>query len=168
MEKSVYFSKCKTLDEVKQTYKFFALINHPSRGGDKNIMSQISQEYREVIKDPLHNFLNYSQEDQDDFIKFPEIIYRLIGLNVGIELCGNWIWLSGKNTFDCRKQLKKLGFMWSPNKLRWYLMPKAQGSFKRVPKSMDYIRAKFGSDTVVPSKSSANNRPVNDSEKVKV
>ena len=55
--KTNYFSKCKTLDEVKKLYKQLALFHHPDRpDGNIVIMQRINQEYESIMKDPRFKF----------------------------------------------------------------------------------------------------------------
>jgi len=67
-----------------------------------------------------------------------------------IEICGNWIWLSG-NTRDHKDSIKAAGFYWASKKMMWYFRPADYKSSSRGGYSIDDIREKFGSDTVKPS-----------------
>ena len=143
-----YFYNCHTLEEVKRKYKELAMLHHPDRGGNTATMQEINLEYEEIQKNPLFDFSNESQEDQEDFIRYPEIINQLIVLNgLIIELIGNWIWVSG-NTYPHRSQLKQIGLFFAPKKVMWYFRPAEFKSVNRSPKSIDEIRVKYGSDIV--------------------
>ena len=108
--KTHYFHGCSSLEEVKKRYKELALKHHPDRGGDTATMQQINLEYESVLKNPFYSFSEKSEQEQQEFIKYPEIINQIIGLDgVIIEIIGNWIWLSG-NTYPFRTQLKEIGF----------------------------------------------------------
>ena len=146
-----FFAKCTSILEVKQDYKLIALQYHPERDGDKEMMQKVNMDYSDIKKNPLLNFENQSQEEETDFLNFPEIIGKIITWDVSIELIGNWIWISGK-TYNYRNELKKLGFRWSQNKFCWYLPPKNKTNNTPKAKTMDYIRAKHGSDTVTSTK----------------
>ena len=147
METTKYLNECRTLDEVKRHYKQLALMYHPDRGGNTATMQEINRQYTLLIKDPFYNFAAQSEAAKTDFLKFPEIIEKIVMLNLTIEICGNWIWLSG-NTFPYREYLLKSGFYWAPQKMMWYWRPSDYKSHSRQPQSMDYIRSKFGSDLV--------------------
>ena len=71
-----------------------------------------------------------------------------------MEICGNWIWLSG-NTRDHKDSIKYAGFYWASKKMMWYFRPADYKSSSRGGYSIDDIREKFGSDIV---KSSANKK----------
>jgi curved DNA-binding protein CbpA len=147
-----YFYDCRTLEEVKRKYKELAMLHHPDRGGNTATMQEINNEYEEVRKNPLFDFSNETAEDQEDFLKYPEIINQIIGLEgLIIELIGSWIWISG-NTYPHRGILKQIGFYFAPKKVMWYYRPSEFKSVNRSPKSIDEIRVKYGSD-VIESKS---------------
>lgn len=155
-QQSNFFAKCKSILEVKQTYKLLALQYHPEKGGDRVMYRKIQMDYKEITKNPLLNFDNHSPEEQADFINFQFIIGQVITWDVSIELIGNWIWIGGQ-TYNYRNELKKLGFKWSPNKHCWFLMPENKTNSQPRAKTMDYIRAKHGSDTVASKSSTDGN-----------
>lgn len=110
-------------------------------------MQEINKQYEQIIKNPLFGFSKAKPEAQEDFIKFPEIIEQIIRFDITIEVCGNWIWLSG-NTIIYREDLKRIGFFFSPKKAMWYWRPKDFKSANNKPKDMEYIRLKYGSDVI--------------------
>jgi len=146
--KTPYFSDCRTLEEVKSKYKELAMLHHPDRGGNTAIMQEINTEYESIIKNPVFSFAEHSEQEQQEFIMYPEIINKIIGLQgIIIELIGNWIWVSG-NTYPYRKELKKIGFYFAPVKVMWYFRPPDYKSVNREPKTIEYIRNKYGSDVI--------------------
>lgn len=153
--KTHYFSDCRTLEEVKRRYKELAMKHHPDRGGDTATMQDINNEYESVMKNPFFSFSEQSEQEQQEFIKYPEIIDQVIGLQgIIIELIGNWIWISG-NTYPHKSQLKQIGFYFAPKKVMWYYRPPDYKSSNRSPKTIEYIRLKYGSD-VIESKAKKN------------
>jgi len=141
-----YFAGCTSLDEVKAKYKQLAMQHHPDRGGDKRTMQEINAQYEAIRKDPAYRFWKQKEEAKQDFTEFPDIINKVIGFaDVTIELCGNWIWLSGA-TFRYKKQLKEAGFFFAGEKKLWYWRPHDYKSANRKPREMTYIRNKYGSD----------------------
>ena len=111
--KTNYFNECKNLDEVKAVYKKLAMKHHPDRGGDTIIMQEINNEYEEIKSDPFFNFSSQKDEAKQDFLEFPDIIDQVIGFKcIVIELCGNWVWLSGQ-TYPYKEELKKIGFLFA-------------------------------------------------------
>jgi hypothetical protein len=141
-----YFTECSSLDEVKQLYKKLAMLHHPDRGGNKQIMQAINLEYESIRKNPSFHFWKQKEEVKLDYVEFPEIINKIIGLQgIIIELCGNWIWVSGA-TYKYKAQLKEAGFLFAGEKKFWYWRPHDYKSANRKPRTMDYIRNKYGSD----------------------
>jgi hypothetical protein len=146
--KTQYFSDCRTLEEVKRRYKELAMQHHPDRGGCTATMQDINNEYENVMKNPFFAFSEQPEQEQQEFIKYPEIIDQVIGLQgILIELIGNWIWISG-NTYPYKSQLKEIGFYFAPKKVMWYYRPSDYKSSNRSPKTIEYIRLKYGSDVI--------------------
>jgi curved DNA-binding protein CbpA len=144
--KTNYFKDCKTLDEVKAMYKRLAMAHHPDRGGDTVIMQEINAEYEAIKSDAFFSFSDQPDETKQDFVEFPDIINQVIGFKgMIIELCGNWVWLSG-STYPYREELKKIGFLFAGEKKLWYWRPHDCKSFNRKPMSIDKIRRIYGSD----------------------
>ena len=146
--KTNFFSNCNSLEEVKRRYKELAMLHHPDRGGDTATMQEINNEYESICKNPIFNFAAQSEQDQEEFIRYPEIINQVIGLQgIIIELIGNWIWLSG-NTYPFRGKLKEIGFYFAPKKVMWYHRPPEYKSSNKNPKPIEEIRKKYGSDII--------------------
>lgn len=146
--KTQHFSNCQTLQEVKRKFKELAMLHHPDRGGNTAIMQEINNEYGSLIKNPAFSFAEQTEEEQEEFIKYPEIINQIIGLEgISIELIGNWIWLSG-NTYPYRSQLKQIGLFFASKKVMWYYRPADYKSTNKSPKTIDYIRQKYGTDKI--------------------
>jgi hypothetical protein len=143
-----YFSNCKTLEEVKRRYKELALIHHPDRGGDTATMQKINAEYESICNNPFFSFSEQSDENQAEFIKYPEIINQLMKMDgIVIELIGNWLWVSG-NTYPHRKDLSKIGLFFAPKKIMWYYRPAEYKSSSKKTKPIEAIRRKYGSKMV--------------------
>lgn len=147
--KSFYFKECKTLEEVKFLYKQLALKFHPDREGGSTVkMQEINAEYRDIIKNPRFKFSEQTQEQKEEFNRYPDIIDKIVNLSgITIELIGDWIWISG-NTYPHRQHLKELGFLFAPKKTMWYYRPAEYKSSNHKPKNIDDIRAKYGSETI--------------------
>jgi hypothetical protein len=150
--KTAFFNKCRTLNEVKKEFKRLALIYHPDRpGGDTATMQEINNQYEQIMRNPFFGFQRAKEEAREDFIRFPEIINQIIRFDINIEICGNLIWLSG-DTYTYREELKKIGFFFAPKKSMWYWRPRDFKSTNREAKDMDFIRSKYGSDTIQPKR----------------
>ncbi|MBB5645760.1 J domain-containing protein [Pedobacter cryoconitis] len=150
-----WFNECKTLDEVKATYKKLAKQHHPDLGGDTVTMQEINKEYAfacaKVIKGA-----NFSDEKTEQEIKFSEeyrvALEKIIHLeDVNIELVGFWIWVTG-NTYPVKAILKDAGFFFASKKLAWYFRTGEYQVSSRGDKSLDEIRSKYGSEVLKADK----------------
>lgn len=152
-----YFSNCKTLDELKATYKRLALKYHPDCGGDVRIMQEVNAEY-ETTFESLKRCHNVAQkqagkpETDETADEFKDIIEQLINLaGLDVELCGSWLWIGG-NTKPHKEALKAAGCRWSRSKTKWYWHHKDAGAkWSRGHYSMEKIREKYGSQVLTNS-----------------
>jgi hypothetical protein len=144
---SSFFHQCLSLQQVKLRYKELAMQHHPDRGGNEDIMKTLSFEYNQVVYSPNFNFSGQNEEQKNSFLKFPEIINKIVHLDVIIEIIGSWIWLSG-NTRPHRELLRETGFYFAQNKKMWYYRSHSQSSTNRNPLTIDKIRALYGTDNV--------------------
>ena len=142
-----FFHQCRTLREDKQKYKELAMKFHPDRNGDEEIMKRLNYEYEMTITNPWYGFSEQTEAEKEAYIQFPDIINKVINLDLVIEICGQWVWISG-NTYQHREFLRKSGFYYARNKKVWYWRPREQSSPNRKPLEMDQIRSIYGSDTV--------------------
>lgn len=145
-----YFKNLTTLEELKKEYKKLAFANHPDRGGNTETMQEINSEYDKVFK--LIQDGKIKEDKKVDFEETPEqfrdIISKIINLiDVDIEICGNWIWLSG-NTRIYKEELKSYGFMWASKKCMWYWRSEEYAVKSRKNITMDKIREKYGSEKI--------------------
>ena len=108
-------------------------------------MALVDDEYNEISQRP--KFQKNSPEVKEEFLAFPKIVKELVRISLNMEMCGSWLWVSG-NTYDHVEKLKELGLKYSPNKKLWYYRPKWSRSSNSTPVSFDFIRRKYGSDTV--------------------
>lgn len=147
-----WFGECRTLDEVKAAYKKLAKQYHPDLGGDTTTMQEINREFAFASAKAIKGEGNKSEEEIENEILSSEAYRRAIenivhldGLT--IELVGYWIWVTG-NTYALRKELKDAGFMFAPKKMAWYFRTAEYKVSKGGKKTLDEIRAKYGSEMI--------------------
>ena len=145
-----YFKDCKTIEEVKATYKILAKQHHPDCGGDTAIMQAVNTEYAFACAKILKGE-NLSAEETSEQIRLSEeyrkVIEQIINLSgIVIEVVGNWIWVTA-NTYPVRKQLKEAGLLFAPKKVAWYYRAEEYKT-KGGKKTLDEIREKYGSETI--------------------
>lgn len=143
-----YFQDCQTLDQAKKHYWGLAKIHHPDKGGNEETFKEILNQF--------HAFRpheeKYSTEFEDwNSYAYSDIISQLFKIQgINIEICGSWIWISGK-TKERKEEIKsinltdsfKLGF--SGKKKMWHISPKGYRKKTRREVSIDEIRDLYGS-----------------------
>lgn len=143
-----FFNHCKTIDEVKTTYKKLAKEYHPDCGGDTVIMQEINTEYAYACA-TIFKGENLSDEEINEKIKMSEEYRNVLGKiiilpNITVELVGNWIWVTG-NTYSVKSQLKEAGLFFASKKVAWYYRSE-EYKMKGGKKTLDEIRNKYGSE----------------------
>jgi len=166
-----YFKNCESFNAVKAEYKKLVMNHHPDLFQNKDekdtnneILKNINAEFEFVSKNPQlvkTNNTDIENKFEPDFEKFKDIIEKTIqeGLlnnpDINMELCGSWLWASGK-TINYAEKFRKLGFTWCRGKKMWSWKPyQAKSKFYRSKSSIDEIRNKYGSVRVKPQLSIA-------------
>ena len=144
-----YFVNITTLEDLRKEYRRLAKANHPDMGGSAEEMKVINIEYEMCFKilenaDTTTNGKKYNKEE-DAMIR--DIINVIIHLNIEIEVCGSWVWVTG-NTYACKDELKKNGFRWASKKKAWYWRDPEEVTRAHGKTTMADIRMKYGSDVV--------------------
>ncbi|MES2456854.1 MAG: J domain-containing protein [Bacteroidota bacterium] len=153
-----WFNECRTLDEVKVLYKKLAKQYHPDLGGDTETMQAINKEYAFASAKAIKGD-NLTEEETESEIRFSEeyreAIEKIIHLEgITIELVGYWIWVTG-NTIAVKDDLKNAGFFFASKKLAWYFRTGEYKVNKGGKKTLDEIRAKYGSEILGGRKKSS-------------
>ncbi|MEX2336158.1 MAG: hypothetical protein WD555_02670 [Fulvivirga sp.] len=149
MRQTNYFKDCTSLDEARKVYYRLAMKLHPDKGGDEELFKDLANQF--------HAFKPSQFKYKDEFndwssMAFSGIIEALMEIpDLTIEICGSWIWISGK-TREHKDRIKsiqtnshyKRGF--SAQKKMWYFSP--TGYFKRSAEEFDMesIRNIYGSE----------------------
>lgn len=143
-----YFQNINTLDELRTAYRALLKKFHPDNGGSEEATKEINLEYEKLFqilknRSEADQKAKYNTQEDEDL---REVLQQIVNLNVNIEICGSWIWVSG-NTYPVKESLKAAGFRFSKNKKAWYWHA---GEYSRRGKkvSLDHIRNKYGSETV--------------------
>lgn len=161
-----YFKDVTTLEELRKQYKNLLKKFHPDCGGSEEDCKAINLEYEklfqwlkihgESVKNNTGNGEKKTGKSDFDTVKdaaLRAVLARIIHLDgIEIEICGSWIWVTG-NTYPVKEQLKESCFNWSKAKKSWYWA--GTDDFQRTRKhgtSMEYIRNKYGSETVKTEK----------------
>lgn len=151
----MYLKDCKTLDELKAAYRKWTKKLHPDCGGSDAEMKALNLEYEQMFEalKRKHNATadaaHQTTETAQEFIDILEALRNCHGLV--IEQCGSWLWISG-NTYPHRDILKGSGCKWSKGKNKWYWRHEENRTTgHRKSMSMEWIRTRYGSETVASS-----------------
>ena len=153
MNKFKFFSSCKTLQELKTTFRELVKINHPDKiTGDLETIKQINNEYELAFEYIKNNPINETEKKSSFYANvndgFRETLEQIIFIpEIFIEICGSWLWVTGE-TKQVKDILKNAGLYWAANKKAWYFKPSDYKAKKHKTFSMNDIRGKYGSETV--------------------
>lgn len=147
-----YFEQCGTIEQLKAEYRKLAFIHHPDKGGDTEEMKRVNNAYDYMfnrLKDKHNATAPEEKQMHETPEQFREALVNILGLvGLEIEICGQWIWVSG-DTKTHKETLKESGYKWASKKLQWYYRAEEFNSrHNRKTWSMDKIRSKYGSTKV--------------------
>jgi len=135
-----------TPDLVKLAYRKACIKYHPDRNpGGLEMMKSVNLAY-EALKG-LSESIEIDESAQSFGDDLMAVINALTPLDLGLELCGSWLWISG-DTKAYKDILKEHKCRWAPKKKLWYYRPADFKSRGRGKYSMDDIRASHGSQSV--------------------
>lgn len=149
-----YFADCKTVDDVKKTYRKLAKELHPDAPtGSEEAFKALQAEYDKAF-DRLKNYHEgkdgetYYKESAETAEMFRDVIDKIINImNCSIDIVGSWIWVTGE-TFNCKDILSEAGFRWASKKKAWYWHSPEDGCTRGGKMSLDEIKIKYGCQTV--------------------
>lgn len=144
-----YFEGLSEENAIKTRYKELAKSNHPDKGGCVEVMKEINKQYETVLTG-VYQLAGKSITEIDELFKqdlaMREKLNAILSLEgLIIEICGNWLWVTGE-TKNHKSILKTVGFFWTSKKEAWFYRSEQFKSFgNRRNNSLDEIRFKHGS-----------------------
>ena len=135
---------------LKQAYLKACSKYHPDRNpGGLEMMKAVNVAYAFLKSLPDTDDNEATEGAGIDFGEaMNDAINAVIDMDgVIIEICGNWIWLSG-DTRPHKDAIKSAGYFWASKKMMWYFRPSDYKSSGRGRYDMEDIRTKHGSQSV--------------------
>jgi curved DNA-binding protein CbpA len=144
-----------SVESIKKAYKQQALKYHPDRNPNGHQMMQLINEAYKTLNDAIANGWGLNRksgaEAKDYSQEISDLLNKLFNLNlsgVTVELCGDWVWATGE-TKTIKDDLKELGFKWACKKIAWFYRPDSFKSKSHGQTSLDEIRNKYNSKTIL-------------------
>ncbi len=134
-----FFEGCSCLWEAKYRYLAVAKMVHPVNGKDPLKLFSCRLEYILLTTIPFFRFYQLPPSVQEDFTRFPDIIDKLIGWNLEVDMLGSWTWVKGENS-EYRIELIKMGFIFEESINSWYLQAALACLVNRNPLSNDDLQ----------------------------
>ena len=152
-----FFDDCKTLDDVKRTFKELAKKHHPDCGGDADTFKAMIQDYERAFNRCKNIRTSttgetYEKATTETAAQYADIISAFIHVDdLTIEIIGSWVWITG-NTYKYKDDLAAHGFIWSYSKKAWYNPGEKLQGKRRGHYSMNKLRERYGSEVVETEK----------------
>jgi hypothetical protein len=139
-----------TAESLKKAYRTACAKYHPDRNpAGLEMMKAVNVAY-DTLKG-LPDDTDKTDGTGDSFFfgdKLNDAINAALAMEgVNIEVCGNWVWLSG-NTKPHKDAIKAAGFWWASKKSMWYFRPAEWKSSSRGTWDIEKIRDTHGSVNV--------------------
>jgi len=149
-----YFNNCKTKEEARKLYCVLAKQYHPDITGNddaREIIQMINDEYEFFCAKKMKED-NFTSEETEIWMQYDGayriLIEKLIIIPaINIEIVGTWVWVTGE-TKPASKSLSAAGMHYCSKKIAWSWHPPHIKSRRASKKSLDDIRAKYGSEEV--------------------
>lgn len=137
--------------DIKNAYRKACKKFHPD-------INPAGQEMMKAVNEAYNSLENYEaievegeEIDNNYGEHLNEALNAVINLNLTIEICGAWVWISG-NTYSAKETLKSAKFKYASKKKMWYFRPEKYRSKNRKSWDIEKIRATHGNRTVKSSK----------------
>tara|TARA_R110001592_G_scaffold49685_1_gene154644 strand:- start:1915 stop:2403 length:489 start_codon:yes stop_codon:yes gene_type:complete len=112
-------------------------------------INPVGEEMMKIINDAYDALKEYAGEMKSEQTDYGDMLNDALNTISGlpalvIEICGSWVWITGE-TREHKDMLKEAGFKWAAKKKAWYFRPEEFSSRSKGTKSLEEIRAKYGS-----------------------
>ncbi len=124
-----HFKHLVTVEEIKSHYRRLAMMFHPDKGGDLELMKLLNAEYIVALKaadgrtsegsdGKEHTYRFDETLEQAVIDKIDELLRERLQ-EVDISLIGTWIWVTGE-TKPVKERLKAVGCKWHSVRECWF------------------------------------------------
>lgn len=158
-----HFDSFKIVADIKKEYHRLAMIYHPDRGGNLQVMQEVNSQYDRALKaangqvsdgdDGREHTYKYDAEAEAAIVDFIDRLIHSGVLNQGCEayIIGTWVWIIG-DTKPLAKTLGKDGIKAQFHAVRqcWYFTPKPGRYYSKT--GLDGLAAKYGASRVAAGK----------------
>lgn len=129
-------------EDTKAAYRAACKKYHPD-------INPVGEEMMKIINQAFDALKDYTGEMKSEQTDYGDLLNDALNAISGlpalvIEICGSWVWVTGE-TRGAKDTLKEAGFKWAAKKKAWYFRPEEFSSRSQGTKSLEEIRAKYGS-----------------------
>lgn len=150
----MYFNNCTTLDELKNEFRKQCFKLHPDQGGKASDFIKMREEFKK-LSNVLKHKTGFETDKNFDSDKFYNIVKLFETLeDIKISFVGSFIWLEDLRNgamYEQKDQIKAIileaynSARWAGKKKSWYYSPKDYKQKFSKNKSLDQIKATYGS-----------------------
>ena len=152
------FGACKTIEELKKAYISLIRKFHPDKGGNLEICKLVNTLYAQFenkLKNIHETKAETAEEPQKQEFngisdKLKDVIFTLSAFPLDLEICGSWLWVTGR-TWLFSKQLKSCGCIFASRKKAW-CFHEDEWNKRKHKFTMDEIRNLHGSEKIFTHK----------------
>ncbi|PKL19579.1 MAG: hypothetical protein CVV49_00650 [Spirochaetae bacterium HGW-Spirochaetae-5] len=156
-QKTNFLNDCKSMEEAKKLFHSLLKKYHPDLNPDgEEICKMLINEYRSFSLSSFNrqaeDFFKsdkWTSKDPVDLTPFTDILEKILMFDCDIEIIGFWIYCF--NAYNCKDQLKELGFFYSGKHKAWIYSGTAKKRFC-TKNTTDDNRATWGAVNVEKSK----------------
>ena len=113
---------------VKKKFRDLCKVYHPDLNPTGTIMMQMLNDAYGSLMESTFPIMLESLEGEFNFYgeEIEKALHSIVNLEgVIVEVCGSWVWISGK-TRKFKETLLNENFLWASKKKMWYFRPKDQ------------------------------------------
>lgn len=157
----MYFTDCKTPQDIKARFRELVLKFHPDRNpGDPQAnakTAQVIDAYHAALRgahgttfvgtDDKVRTYTYNAKREVELAEMIQAAVAIGMVGVTIEVIGSWLWVHG-DTKPYKSELKAAGFRWHSKRVSWYYRPAGYSTQYNARMSLGELAYVYGSRVV--------------------